>query len=181
MLSAIRLLIIALAFTNANFAIAGADEFMAGPIIKNHGKHAKVQQDFNFDKNTIFKVAFDISEQGKVGDVSRKIETLARFINMHVANGVPAKNIHLALVVHGKASFDLLEGQLYEEKFQQKNANNPLLQDLMKNQVTVYLCGQSAAYYNITNEMLAPGVKMALSAMTAHAVLQNNGYTVNPF
>jgi len=181
MLFTIRVLMLVLAFTTANFAIAGADEFMAGPVIKNYGKHAKVEQDFNFDKNSVFKVAFDISEQGKIGEVNRKIETMARFINMHVANGMPAKNIHLALVVHGKAGFDLLKGPLYQEKFQQKNANSALLQDLMKNQVRVYLCGQSAAYYEISNDMLAPGVEMALSAMTAHAVLQSKGYKVNPF
>ncbi|MFT6902548.1 MAG: hypothetical protein ACJAXS_002762 [Colwellia sp.] len=50
---------------------------------------------------------------------------------------MPAQNIHLALVVHGKAGFDLLKGLLYQEKFQQKNANSALLQDLMKNQVRV--------------------------------------------
>ena len=43
------------------------------------------------------------------------------------------------------------------------------------------LCGQSAAAYGITPENLIPGVEMALSAMTAFALLQQNGYTVNPF
>jgi len=28
---------------------------------------------------------------------------------------------------------------------------------------------------------LLPGVEMALSAMTAHAILQQEGYTLNPF
>lgn len=74
----------------------------------------------------------------RIGEVNQKIGTLARFINMHVANGMPAKNIHLALVVNGKAGFDLLKKPLYQEIFQQKNANSPLLQDLMKNQVRVY-------------------------------------------
>lgn len=181
MLSAIRVLIIAVAFSTTHNSMASSDQFMAGPVLKNYGKHATVQQDLIFDKNSVFKVAFDISEQAKVGDINRKIDTLARFINMHVANGVPAKNIHLALVVHGKAGFDLLKGPLYQEKFQLNNANNALLQELMNNQVTVYLCGQSAAYFDITNEMIQPGVKMALSALTAHAVLQNQGYKVNPF
>ena len=181
MLSAIRVLIITLVVTTANMASASANKFMAGPVIKDYGKHVKVQQDMSFDKNSVFKVAFDISEQAKVGDVSRKIESLARFINMHVANGVPPSNIHLALVVHGKAGFDLLSGSLYQEQFQKKNANSALLRDLMKNQVVVYLCGQSAGYYDITNEMLEPGIKMALSAMTAHVVLQNQGYKLNPF
>jgi len=181
MLSAIRLIIFVLVFTIANTAIADENKFISGPVIKGYGKHAKVQQDLDFDKNRVFKVAFDISEQAKVGEVNRQIETLARFLNMHVANGVPAKNIHLALVVHGKASFDLLKGSLYQEKYQQNNANSELLKQLMKNQIEVYVCGQSAAYYAIANEMLAPGVQMALSAMTAHVVLQNQGYKVNPF
>ena len=172
---------IMVAIVTSNIAMAGADKFITGSAIKNYGKHAKVQQDLHFDKNALFKVAFDISEQGKVGEVNRKIETLARFINMHVANGVPAENIHLALVIHGKAGFDLLKSRLYQEKFNSTNANSALLQDLMKNQVQIYLCGQSAAYYDIDKPLLEPGVKMALSAMTAHAVLNSKGYSLNPF
>lgn len=181
MILTIRLLIIVFAFSFTHVAIAGADKFIAGNVIEGYGKHVSVHQNFTFDKNTIFKVAFDIGDQAKAGDVNRKIETLARFINMHAANGVSVKNIHLALVVHGNAGFDLLKGPLYQEKYQQKNANSELLKQLMENQVAVYLCGQSAAYHDITNDMLMPGVKMALSAMTAHAVLQSQGYTINPF
>jgi hypothetical protein len=40
---------------------------------------------------------------------------------------------------------------------------------------------ESAAAYGIKPEDLIPGVEMALSAMTAHALLQQNGFTVNPF
>jgi intracellular sulfur oxidation DsrE/DsrF family protein len=43
------------------------------------------------------------------------------------------------------------------------------------------VCGQSAAFNDVTNEDLLPGVHMALSAMTAHAQLQQEGYTLNPF
>lgn len=181
MLSVIRLFVILIGLIVTNAAIAGADKFSVGPVIKNYGKHASVQQDLKLDKSAVFKVAFDISEQSKAGEVNRKIETLARFINMHAANGITPENIHLALVVHGKAGFDLLKSELYQEKFQQRHANVELLKQLLQNQVEVYLCGQSAAYYDISNDMLQPGVKMALSAMTAHAVLHNNGYHLNPF
>jgi len=181
MLLAIRWLVVTLIFTTANSAVAGADKFAAGPAIKDYGKHANVQQDLVLNKKATFKVAFDISAQGEAGAINRKIETLARFINMHVANGIAAENIELALVVHGKAGFDLINKKRYHEKLQQDNLNADLLQQLMKNQVKVYLCGQSAAYYDITNDMLQPGIKMALSAMTAHAVLQSEGYSLNPF
>jgi len=41
--------------------------------------------------------------------------------------------------------------------------------------------GPSSLYYDVATEDLLPGVKMAVSAMTAHALLQQQGYTVNPF
>jgi intracellular sulfur oxidation DsrE/DsrF family protein len=47
--------------------------------------------------------------------------------------------------------------------------------------VRIIVCGQKAAYYNVTSDDLLPGVKMALPAMTAHALLQQQGYTLNPF
>ena len=33
----------------------------------------------------------------------------------------------------------------------------------------------------VTNDDLLPGVELALSAMTMHALLQQKGYTLNPF
>lgn len=47
--------------------------------------------------------------------------------------------------------------------------------------VRIIVCGQSAAHYEVATGELLPGVEMALSAMTAHALLQQEGYTLNPF
>jgi intracellular sulfur oxidation DsrE/DsrF family protein len=48
--------------------------------------------------------------------------------------------------------------------------------------VRIILCGQSAAGLGLDETAdLLPGVEVALSAMTAHALLQQDGYTVNPF
>ena len=160
--------------------VSSAAEFNTGPVFQDYGKKVVVEG-VKFNANTEFKVAFDVAKGAEPGKLNRQFDSLARFINMHVANGVPAENIHLALVVHGKAGFDLLKSPLYQEKFNSTNANSPLLQDLMKNQVQIYLCGQSAAYYDIDKPLLEPGVKMALSAMTAHAVLNSKGYSLNPF
>ena len=56
-----------------------------------------------------------------------------------------------------------------------------MLAALMDKGVRFIVCGQSAAYYDVTNDGLLPGVEMALSAMTAHAVLDTEGYALNPF
>ena len=47
--------------------------------------------------------------------------------------------------------------------------------------MSIQLCGQTAVARDISADDLLPGVTMALSAMTAHAQLQQAGYTLNPF
>ena len=41
--------------------------------------------------------------------------------------------------------------------------------------------GRPPTYRDMTAEDLLSGVEVALSAMTAHAQLQADGYTINPF
>ena len=154
--------------------------FEYGPVITQFGMHAKVPN-VTLSPETQLKVAFDVAAQGEGGKVNRKFDSLARFLNMHVAAGVPKQNIKLALVVHGKASMDLLEHEIYTKVHQQDNANKALLIELMSNNVAIFLCGQSAAAYEINHSQLIKGVDVELSAMTAHALLQQQGYTVNPF
>jgi intracellular sulfur oxidation DsrE/DsrF family protein len=162
-------------------AMAAKQTFKDGPVIHVHGKHTSVKQDLKLNKTAILKVAFDLGEQSEPDKFSRKINGLARFINMHVANGFALKNIQLALIAHGKGSFDLMSNAAHQTRFKRDNPNIELLNSLLKNNVKLYLCGQSAAYNEISNDDLHKGVEMALSAMTAHAVLQNQGYTLNPF
>jgi intracellular sulfur oxidation DsrE/DsrF family protein len=61
------------------------------------------------------------------------------------------------------------------------NPNGALIDALRAKGVRVIVCGQSAAAYDVQKADLYPGVEMALSAMTAHALLQQQGYTLNPF
>jgi len=161
--------------------IAYSAVFKAGPLIESFGKHAHVTQTQPLSKTQKFKVAFDVSKQTGEGKVNRNFESLARFLNMHVANGVPAENIELAIVVHGKAGFDLLTNSSYEEKYKSSNPNTALLEELAKNRIKIFICGQSAAYLGIKNEQLHKDVSVALSAMTANALLQQEGYALNPF
>lgn len=161
-------------------AHADMSDFVDGPQIKGFGKHAPVKT-ATVAKDTIMKVAFDVGAPAQKGAINRRFDSLARFINMHVASGLKAENIQLALVVHGKASLDLLDNPTYQKAHQTDNPNKALLQVLMQNNVQIILCGQTAAAYDIAHEQLVKGVKTELSAMTAHALLQQQGYSVNPF
>ena len=61
-----------------------------------------------------------------------------------------------------------------------ESANAALIADLIAHNVDIYVCGQSAAHYEVNASDLLPNVQLALSAMTAHALLQQRGYTLNP-
>ena len=172
------LTIMLMIFTSLSWA---EERFKAGPLIENYGSNAQVNQTVPIKKSQLFKVAFDVSEFDNESKVNRQFDSLARFLNMHVRAGVEPKNIQLALVVHGKASQALLNDKVYLQRFKVNNPNKDLLQSLMKNQVEVILCGQSAAYYKVENQYMIPGTRMALSAMTAHALLQQQGFSINPF
>lgn len=156
--------------------------FTTGPVFEQYGPNAPVETTMEIPEGAEFKVAFDTSAGAETGELNRTLQSAARFVNMHVRAGVPLENIQIAVVIHGKASEDLLGAEAYANRREgAENANIALIKALTDTGMRVILCGQSAAAYGITNDMLAPGVEMALSAMTAHALLQQEGYTVNPF
>lgn len=155
---------------------ADPSDFKKGPLIQDFGPVAPVAG-ASVPADTRFFIAFDVAERGKEGAVSRRLESAARFLNMQVQAGVPAKNVKLAVVIHGSAVFDVTNN----EKYGGENANAGLIAALQNHGVSFHVCGQSAAYHGVELEDLLPGVTMELSAMTAHALLQQQGYTLNPF
>ncbi len=158
-------------------ASAGLDRFTTGPAIKAYGPVAAVPGALPIPAGTVFKVAFDVRDAGEGEKPNRTLETAARFINMHAASGVPTGDIRLAVVVHGPAHRDLL-------KAGSRSGPNPsaaLIEALIDHGVQIHLCGQTAAFYDVGVGDLLPGVQMSVSAMTSHALLQQEGYSLNPF
>tara|TARA_R110000772_G_scaffold68688_7_gene152161 strand:+ start:335 stop:928 length:594 start_codon:yes stop_codon:yes gene_type:complete len=163
-------------------AMAQLEGFKAGPVFNDFGPTAEVQSDVPLAADSQFKIAFDVAKKADPGKLNRTIESAARFINMHVAAGIAPENITLAIVVHGGASVDLTNQEFYgAHNDGGANGSADAIATLQKHGVEFHMCGQSAAAHKITNADLLPGVKMQLSAMTAHALLQQKGYTINPF
>ena len=163
--------------------LAQLDQFHAGKVITSYGKVAEIEGMEPLPQNAKFKVSFDIAKPAEAGEINRALDSVARFINMHVAAGVDIENIDLAVVIHGKSVTEMTGNDFYQKDKQNDlaNTNIPLIKALQSKRVVFYVCGQSAAYYGVKSSDLLPNVKMALSAMTAHALLQQQGYTLNPF
>ena len=161
--------------------------FTMGPVFEDYGPVADVDVTWQLPTDASFRHSFDLVNAADPGELNRGLVSAARFINMHARAGVPEERIQVAVVVHGRAVLDLLHADAYASRHADdegeavENANLPLLAALIEHGVQVIVCGQSATAQGVSNDDLAPDVDVALSAMTAHAVLQQQGYTVNPF
>ncbi|WP_370191085.1 DsrE family protein [Qipengyuania sp.] len=175
-----RLFLIPLLFAAAPLAAQDMSAFTTGPVFEDFGPHAAIEGIAQVPADTEFSVAFDATEPAKDGERNKSIESAARFINMHVAAGVPEDNIRVAVVVHGKAVFDLLDAEARAAHELAENGSAAMIREMLDQGVRIIVCGQSATAHGVSQDQLIPGVEMALSAMTAHALLQQAGYTVNP-
>ena len=158
------------------------DAFHAGTALPDFGRIADVDSNVPVPAGTVFRIAFDSETATEAGKMNRQLDAAARFINLSVAGGVPARDVQLAVVLHGKAVDDVLNAGAYARRHDGAgNANAGLVAALLQHGVKIQVCGQSAAASGVKVADLAEGVAMAPSAMTAHALLQQQGYTLNPF
>ncbi|MBH5321012.1 DsrE family protein [Aurantiacibacter sediminis] len=164
------------------FAQSMPEGFANGPVFEDFGPHASVEDVEALPAHTELRHSFDVASQS-LDRRNRGFESAARFVNMHAANGVNAERITAVVVVHGSAVLDLLtdEALATREGEPEVNPSGDMVRAMIGGGVRFIVCGQSATAQGVSRDELIPGVEMALSAMTAHALLQQQGYTVNPF
>jgi intracellular sulfur oxidation DsrE/DsrF family protein len=176
----LRLCLLGALVAIATPAWAGMDQFKHGPVITDFGAVAKVDTDLPLAPGIDYKLDFDIGK-GIPEKVNTDLDSVARLINMLAASGVPMSKIHPAVVVWGAGMIDVTRQARYEQEYGgATNPNIALVKDLIAKGVPIYVCGQSAVQHDVLKSDLLPGVKMALSGMTTHAMLHQQGYLVNP-
>ncbi|WP_318345029.1 DsrE family protein [Flagellimonas baculiformis] len=155
-----------------------SQEKKAGPIIEKYGEVWTIENpDFATDTSQEFKVVFDVMDSPSSHDeINKKLETAARFLNMHAQSGVPKSQLKVSLIVHNQASKDITHDEAYRKRFGVSNPNLGLIKALLDADVEIIYCGQSSLTRDFPKQDLVPGVKIALSAMTASIQLQNEGY-----
>ena len=170
-------LIFLLAAAPGRVALAGQEDFHAGKAIAEYGQVATVDGATLPGAQSRFKVAFDVSTPAEAGSANRQMESAARLLNLLAEAGVAPAHTRVAIVVHGRAAMDLVS----DARLSGTNASAGLVAALIGAGASIQLCGQTAAYYDIAAADLLPGVTLSLSAMTAHAQLQQQGFSLNPF
>ncbi len=128
------------------FALAG--EPQTGPVVIDYGPvFAGPKGSFNLDPAQKYKVIMDVGKgPDDPAELNRSIDSAA------------------------------LSQAAHEKRFGVANRNSGLLEALGEAWVDIYLCGQTAGYYDYAPADLLPEVIMAVSAMTVHVRLQQQGY-----
>ena len=98
-----------------------------GPVIKDFGGTFAIENpDFQTDPEKVYKVVFDIHDSPEnPAWLNPQLNTLARFINMHVHAGVPLENLKVACVFHNKATKDVMDNASYKGKVWRRQSQHP--------------------------------------------------------
>jgi len=155
-----------------------AAEPAMGPVIEKFGPVYTVpESSFNLDPNQEYKVIMDVGKGPEnPSALNRGIESAARFLNMNARNGIRPDRLDLAIVLHGSAGRAALKDEAHTRRFGAPNPNRALMEELSQAGVDIYLCGQTAAHRGFDPEQLLPQATLAVSAMTVHVRLQQEGY-----
>jgi intracellular sulfur oxidation DsrE/DsrF family protein len=127
------------------------------------------------------KALFDITADAKPGEVNKGLEQVARFLNLYGAAGLTAQDVKIAAVCHGDADKAVLSDAAYAARFKvAANPNLPLVHDLKKAGVELFVCGQSLHDLGFQTEEVAGEVPVADSAMLVLVNKQTDGYAYIP-
>lgn len=148
-----------------------------GPVVQVGGAHMAVEDPaLPPPTDQEFKLFFDSPNMPSPERPVELLNSVAKFLNMHVEAGVPLENLQLAVVLHNTAAEGAFGNEAYRARFGVDNPNIPFFEALFEVGVKFYVCGQNAAAFGITKENKSEQVEIALSAMTAIAVLRSQGY-----
>ena len=147
-------------------------------LIRKVGASSPIPKpEFPAPKDLVYKVSWDVTEgAAKPGEAVSGYSRAANFLAMSDDAGVPRRNVHLALIVHGTATPTLLNNDAYKAATGADNPNLALLQALHDAGVQIIVCGQALINRKVPRDQLLPFVKVSASATMARAVLHAQGY-----
>jgi intracellular sulfur oxidation DsrE/DsrF family protein len=116
------------------------------------------------------------SNESTHGDVSRRLHTAAKLLNLYALAGVPDDKVHMVVLFYGRGVDLALSDTAYQARFGHPNPNANLIRQLHRANVKMVVCGQALGHQNFVAANIRPGMTLALSALTAREELQAAGY-----
>jgi ubiquinone/menaquinone biosynthesis C-methylase UbiE/intracellular sulfur oxidation DsrE/DsrF family protein len=146
------------------------------PLIAGYGGVVKVANAVEKPQQGA-KVLFDVSAAAPPQDVNKGLERAARLLNLYSAAGLKANDVKIAVVLHGEATKSALNEEFYRARFQvEQNPNLPLIRELQKAGVELFVCGQALNYKGFPESAVVGSIPIADSALTVSVNKQTAGY-----
>ena len=166
-----------------SIAFPAIAEPVTGPVIKDYGPVYYVPEEpLDLPPDFQLKAVFDISATpDEKAVLNHRLETVARYLNMHARAGVEQQQLSTVVVLHGRATRSVLNQEAFDERYGEPNPDAELVRQLAQVGVRFVVCGQSAAALGFRPDEFAPDVEIALSALTALVIFQSDGFALIPW
>ena len=132
------------------------------------------------DPSLNYKLLFELVDNNKATeekDINHGLTEICRIINLHVASGIPVKNITPIIVVHAAALRSFYINTIYQNKYKVDNPNIAIVDELIKKTGARFIaCGQAMNFFDVPREEMIPQVKVSLTAQTVLSHYQLIGY-----
>lgn len=133
------------------------------------------------DPKIAYKLLFELTvnnPDSTIQELNYGLVEVARIINLHVASGIPTKNIIPVIVAHGGVLHALKNNEYFQKKYKIDNPNIKLIGELEKFGAKYIACGQAMSFLEIQKEAFLPQVKVSLTAKTIISGYQLKGFVL---
>jgi intracellular sulfur oxidation DsrE/DsrF family protein len=110
------------------------------------------------------------------------LRLIAHIVNLYRVAGVNPKDVHLDVVFHGNGTPAAFDNQTYAHHLSRpdlkvtKNPDIPLIRELQKDGVKMFVCGQAMHVLHYHKKDILPGIKEVYSGLTFIINRQNHHY-----
>ncbi len=153
------------------------------PAVKNYGGIFEIPYaDEKPDPTLDYKIVIEVERENEKPDsLNWALNNVARVMNLHVMGGVPKEKLDVVIVLHGGATYNVMENETYKKKYKTDNPNLLLFKELSKAGVKIFVCGQSLINRKVDRTKMVPEVKIATSMLTTLTTYQMRGYAYLKF
>jgi intracellular sulfur oxidation DsrE/DsrF family protein len=131
------------------------------------------------DKNHIYKAVYNATAMPDSPEkILPALNMAGSELNALGVYGIPVSHAKFAIVFHGDAVYGILDNNHYKQKFGMDNPNLNVLNELKKNGVELFVCGQNLLSENIDLKTISIDVSIASDALIVLMTYQNNGYAL---
>ncbi len=125
------------------------------------------------------RVAYDIKDNVWAAGIGKGLYYVRGLLEAYKDQGVSMDQLHISVVLHGKAAYWLLNDQAYQihtlDPFA-VNPNDKVVEELLAHGVSVEICHVTMKGKGWTAEDILPGVTIVHDAYTRLIDLQNRGW-----